>query len=276
MKKTLSVILVITLLFSLAACKSGAVKSVEEAIEKIGTVSLDSDSTISNVEKMYADLSEDEQKQVSNYDLLVKARESYKVLHDEDIAKRTEAAAERFKKDFNIVGYINAIKDLMSESDTKTQETQSQLIKSIENLCYPGTHFIQLEYLLVMDPSFNYTGGKVSYTTSGKTYNAPLAVLTDYRDNPLKMYKYSTMSGVNDYRAYAYFNSSDASTLWDKTIDLYNKALSPFSSSKRTVDWGWSDNKGDSYYVYVDDLGNKLYKKMVSGSGIWMLELLIQ
>ena len=103
MKKSLALLIAIIMLFSLAACggaesepKNEKAEKVMSLIEDIGTVSLDSENAIVRAEEAYAELSDDDKKEVETYDNLVKAREEYDalVVAAEEQAKREEAIAE--------------------------------------------------------------------------------------------------------------------------------------------------------------------------------------
>ena len=103
MKKSLALLIAIIMLFSLVACggaesepKNEKAEKVMSLIEDIGTVSLDSENAIVRAEEAYAELSDDDKKEVETYDDLVKAREEYDalVVAAEEQAKREEAIAE--------------------------------------------------------------------------------------------------------------------------------------------------------------------------------------
>ncbi len=80
MKKILTLILALAILLSLSACKSSEVKAVEELIFQIGEVTVDSESAIIKAEKAYDSLPEKDKEKVSNYNLLVDAREALQVI----------------------------------------------------------------------------------------------------------------------------------------------------------------------------------------------------
>ena len=84
MKKVIIVILAVVLaaamLTSCGGKRTDAVKAVEQMINEIGDVTLDSAEAISAAEKAYAVLSADEKKAVRNYDKLEKAAETLKAL----------------------------------------------------------------------------------------------------------------------------------------------------------------------------------------------------
>jgi len=78
MKKIIAVVLVVALCLSLSACgKSEAVKNVEAMIDALGEITLESLDAIHSAENAYKALSEEEQKEIENYEILVEARNSY-------------------------------------------------------------------------------------------------------------------------------------------------------------------------------------------------------
>ena len=78
MKIWRALLLIVTMGLFLVACgKSEAVKSVEEAIASIGTVSYESIDKIENAEKLYEFLTDSEKERVKNRLDLVNARETY-------------------------------------------------------------------------------------------------------------------------------------------------------------------------------------------------------
>lgn len=78
MKKIIFLLLTIVLCLSLCACgKSEAVKNVEAIIDALGEITLESIDAIRAAEDAYSALTEDEQKKVENYEILVDARNRY-------------------------------------------------------------------------------------------------------------------------------------------------------------------------------------------------------
>lgn len=74
MKRPIALICVFTLmLLMLCGCSFSAVRKAEEAIDAIGTVSLDSAEAISNARALYDALGENKQEKVENYKLLENA-----------------------------------------------------------------------------------------------------------------------------------------------------------------------------------------------------------
>ncbi len=76
-KRIVAFVLVATLTVGICACKSSDVKAVESLIDEIGTVTFDSDESITNAENQYAALSDSDKNKVENYSVLENAREEY-------------------------------------------------------------------------------------------------------------------------------------------------------------------------------------------------------
>lgn len=106
MKKAITLMIALIMVVSLSACgKSQLVIDVEEMIDSIGVVSLESGETIEKAEKMFAVLSEKEKSSVENRIDLVNARDKYNNLVAEEAAEQArieeeeKAAKEREEKE---------------------------------------------------------------------------------------------------------------------------------------------------------------------------------
>lgn len=79
--KRLSLAMVLTLSLLLNTCgKSDTVKNVEEEINSLGTITIDSETDIKNIDEDYDALTDKEKKQVENTELLDSAKEKFKVI----------------------------------------------------------------------------------------------------------------------------------------------------------------------------------------------------
>lgn len=74
------VMLIAAMMLSLTACKSEETKNVEDMIDELGTISLESESAISAAEAAYRALSEEDQADVDNISTLLSARDKHNVL----------------------------------------------------------------------------------------------------------------------------------------------------------------------------------------------------
>ena len=105
MKKILAIVLSVVFALSICACgkevkdqKSDAILQAEEAINKIGEVTLDSENDIKNAEKYYNILTDNEKSQVSNRMDLVDAREKYDELAKAEALSNAKSAYEKLNK----------------------------------------------------------------------------------------------------------------------------------------------------------------------------------
>lgn len=87
MKRILVICFCIVIMTSLGACKSSAVKAVEQAITSIGIVTIDSENAIEAAENAYSELSDKEKAKVSNYSNLIAARSSYNAIPEPTLTK---------------------------------------------------------------------------------------------------------------------------------------------------------------------------------------------
>lgn len=132
MKKVLSMLVIIAMLFSLAACGAGKpaepekkeeVKQVEALIADIGEVSLDSEEAIIKAEEAYEELSENDRKDVETYEELEKARTDYDAL----VVKAEEekkAAEEKAKRE----AAIKEVEDLVAEITATDLENAERIL----------------------------------------------------------------------------------------------------------------------------------------------------
>ncbi|MBQ9534483.1 MAG: hypothetical protein IJU78_01375 [Clostridia bacterium] len=98
MKRTVVLLLGLVLLLSIAACgKSKAVTEVENAIEEIGEVTIDSEEVIAKAEKLYNILTDSEKSDVSNRLTLAEAKDKFEQLQNEQKAKLAEEEAAAYK-----------------------------------------------------------------------------------------------------------------------------------------------------------------------------------
>ena len=119
------------------AWKQVRITKVEEAIDAIGTVTMESNGTIKNAEVLYSELKEEQQKQVENYQVLVDSRTEFdrleKLVFDciaaiEDIGKVTlesegkiqkaRKAYEALKPD-DLTGYVEDYVKILTDAEAK-------------------------------------------------------------------------------------------------------------------------------------------------------------
>ena len=103
MKRLIALLLSVTMCIMLCACgKSQSVKDVENAIDAIGEVTLDSGDTIEKAERLYNFLTDSEKASVENKGKLVEARYTYDQLHTDKIYHTAKNAYELMYKAYSI------------------------------------------------------------------------------------------------------------------------------------------------------------------------------
>jgi hypothetical protein len=120
MKKVIALILVLALCLSFAGCgKSEAAKHVDEMILTIGTVTLDSESSVKAAEAAYEALTQEQKDELENHAILVAARASLddlleqKRLEEEEAARIAELQAQAAEVDakINAIGPVTLDKE---------------------------------------------------------------------------------------------------------------------------------------------------------------------
>lgn len=108
---------------------------IEEAISKIGTVTLDSKENISNARKLYNTASEDIQAQISNYDSLTIAEDTFSDLSAERVIELISAIGE-VSLETECVKRLNAaVAEYNSlNADAKEKVTNSQTLSHAKNM----------------------------------------------------------------------------------------------------------------------------------------------
>lgn len=79
-KRIIAFALILCMALTLCACKSSEVKAVEQQIENLGEITLDSEQAIKEAADAYDALSSEDQADVENYDVLEQAESRYKVI----------------------------------------------------------------------------------------------------------------------------------------------------------------------------------------------------
>ncbi len=144
MKRVFLCLLCVCLCFALLACKSEEVKNVEELIEDIGKVSLDSGDAIAEAEEAYDELSKDDKKKVENYDDLEDARADY-----------NELAVEYVEDLIDDLGNISvdsgaAIDEARSAYDALDKEAQKE-VGNLDVLTDAEDQYALIESVMITD-----------------------------------------------------------------------------------------------------------------------------
>lgn len=266
-------LVVIVLLASIACGKSEMVEAAEEAIVNIGNVTLESEAAIKTAESIFNGLTDREKEQVENRIDLIEARNQYEKLIEEQQRQEELRAAEEEKKindeiqeavdafyaDMNVDKAISALTEFYDVGNPSQKAAIQEWIQKIEGYCYKGTHFLTMEYVLSNSPSIEYdTNGNITYKKDNRTYRGVLYRNDDYRKDPFYGVSYDGYFG--EYHLYYFGKNCSVNPGFDIYCTEYLDTCFPSQNEK--VDWGFLENgkpSKNSYKVYTDSLGNKLF-----------------
>ena len=188
MKKLKITILSACLLLSLVGCgKSEAAKSVDEKIQAIGTVTLDSDASITDAEEEYSKLSDKDRQQLEYYQTLVDARSKYDSLVEEEKAaeeQRLKDLVEEANKALDDLDMKKAYELAISLPDDYKDDADA-IIKKVDSMCYKDTFFVKLENVTSSlpkstdDPQKAISGG-ITYGHEYSSFDSMQTALSDY------------------------------------------------------------------------------------------------
>ena len=156
--------------------KSKAVKDVEEKINAIGTVTVDSESSILDAEKAYDLLSDNEKKAVQNYDTLAQAREEY--------AKASIEKAYELIKTLDMRGAYETAEALPE----KYEDEKKKIKQKIESMCYDNTFVVKLENVVSKlpvstdKPAAPMYGKGITYGHNYSNQDSMQTAMKEYRD----------------------------------------------------------------------------------------------
>ena len=246
MKRIVALVLALIFLLSLSACgkkKSDAAVSVDNMIQAIGAVTLDSEAKILEAENEYDKLSDKEKSQVEYYQILVDSRSQYEILVEEkkkaeqEIQYQIEEAYKALedldmKKAYELA--INLPEDYKDEAD--------KIIKKVDSMCYKDTFFAKLENVASILP-------KSTDTTPGKAVGGGLTYGHEYSNAD------QLQTALNDY--YKYLNS-------------YYICVS--NDGEANNEYGmWYQT-----YVFEDDNGHSIKVAAANVAGIYFLNINIE
>ena len=129
-KKAIALALCVLMLFSLTACKSGAVKNVESMIAALGEITVDSLPAVEAAEAAYAALSDSDKTQVENAQTLTEARTAL------DKALK-EARRKAILGTWDLVA--DATENMASEMAAQLEIDADELKEAIGSFTFKGT-----------------------------------------------------------------------------------------------------------------------------------------
>lgn len=199
MKKTVALILALSMVFALCACggqtqeeKPDAVKNVERLIDGIGEVSLDKIRFIEDAEGAYEQLYEVDKSLVTNYDTLLSARETYNTLLNEvnEEIEKNIIEAKGLAYSYDVKGAIDILNKAERKAVTEEHLTTIRELKdAFAEMLYENTSIVKLEYVYSFQNDFD-----IEYSSNGTTitakyrFNTNNSTAGDYSDS-LSSYK---------------------------------------------------------------------------------------
>lgn len=210
MRRIKIIILSAFLLVSLVGCgKSEAAVAVDEKIKAIGTVSLDSEASITDAEQAYNALSEGEKKQVEGYDTLTKAKDDYKKAVEEYEKQLEEEYKSKIEESYNKIKDLDmkGAYEIAVNLPDEYSEDRDKIIQKVDNSCYEKTFFAKLENVTsslpksTSKPDRAISGG-ITYGHQYADFNSMQTALSDYY-NYLNTYYISTDNTGLSYDQYS-------------------------------------------------------------------------
>ena len=211
MKKTIAILLTISLCFSLCACgKSAEAKKADELILAIGEVTADSENSILAAQTYYDTLSDKQKEEVENYQILIQAQEEYSKI------------ANRILLETNI------------QSAYGEEKWATVLTLSKEYLAsYPSETFAEKAQQYKEDAIDMIGKGTIAYLKAGDLKNGKLlleAIKDDVNGADAlleKIEEYSMIAGK--YTASEYSRKKSGNELpYQGTREAYNLTVIPF------------------------------------------------
>ena len=208
MKKVLLILLSLFMCISLSACgKSKAAQEVDEKIQAIGTVSLESGDAIEEAENGYSKLTDKEKEQLDYYQTLVVARNKY-----DQFVETENTEKEQISNEIQSLIDKNKIKDAkekIEEINDKYSDIKETLSQKIQEKCYSGISLLKFGEIVSNQPDNSKEGVD------------DIDIIGNY-------YYYSMLSDLNeafdDY--YDYLNENATKTSSENILfKLYNFTL---------------------------------------------------
>ena len=283
MKRIISVLLAVLMVLSLCACEARENKiaqekaaKVDEMIYNLGTITIYSRIPIEKAEAAYEALDERAKAMVTRHDELVEARKEFLRLRREGIIERVEAAKADFEKEYNARVYFLTLADIRKDCHENEFDVVDDAVKAAEELCYPGTHFIQLRKILEKNGTLVIS--KDGKTATYKENENAKAVKALYAELDKAQ---GTLTGVSKHYVYRFTysgsgNDKDASIVWGAASNQYSEHLALYNLIQKDLDWGISSQKGKSGLVYADELGNELQYTISNTSYSYYYQILIK
>ena len=239
MKKYLICLFISALLcFTIACGKSDAAKALDEKIQGIGTVTLESGALITEIENDYISLPDKEKKQLEYYQSFVVAKESYDKLVEE---KRAEEEAKKAAEE---------------EAKRAAEQAQNELVSEIEDCIKNNKSSEALKKLDLLEDEGKKA--ELQKKFKDKCYKDSDKV---FRFGEVVSTKPNKTDEQNRSENYYYFNSKRDI---ENAFDEYNAYLFDNFEFKE------SSNAFGKKYQYR---GVELFMFTVDVDGVWLLQV---
>ena len=209
-------VLLLLLIMGLAACgKSAAVTEVEDAITKIGKVTLDSGTAITTAQKKYDALDEKERADVSNYQTLVASAERFSRLEEKHYQQCYDDAVGKMLDTLVIAEKMcNQTLDVWHNAIWKTEDEETNAFTKDDN----GRFFDDFnDALNKLSASDGYREQRDALQQNDAELQALVSVVKD----PPEKFKGSMLDAFVDY--YAEYQG------FIQFIQNYNESYNSFS-----------------------------------------------
>ena len=232
--KKLSIIAILSmiLVISLTSCgKSETAQAVDDKIQAIGTVTLDSEKAILDAEEGYAALTDKEKKQIEYYQTLTEARNKYDTLVKEKEEQEEKEAAEKkeIKDDIEELIDENSIKKAREEID-KIDEKYSDLKKELEgeiaDKCYAGFNLVKFGEIATIQPEKSKEEqDEGDYVANYYYFRSMSDMKTSFDDYNAYLNKETTKTGSDSFLMTTYKYELDGKEIsyfmFDVSVDGY-------------------------------------------------------
>ena len=240
MRKLKVIVLSLCIAGMLSGCgKSDAAVAVDEKIQAIGTVSLESETSITDAETAYSQLSDKEREQVEYHQMLVDARTKYdKLLEDEQKRINEEQAkTEGVKNEIEALIKDHDIEKARSKIDSlagENSDIKNEMNNKIKSICYQNMELVKLGEIVSEKPE----SSKENQDEGGRYFNY-----------------------------YYYGFKSDAQTAFDDYCAYLNKYFEKTDSEL------FGSTKSYDFKAYAREVNIMLYGEPANGS--YLLQIVV-
>lgn len=252
MKKIFTIILILCVLLSLCACgKSDMSRSVEEKINAIGEISLDSLDAISSAEKAYRELpTEDKEQILDSAQILAHARAEYDELYDEYMKQKvkddSQARIDTVINAIDAIGVVTlASKDSIGNAKHKYNVLKEEEQSAVTNYVVLSEAENRLKELQVIANDEIIQKNKSNFDTSYDAVENITWYFPTQRPQYINTRSYiSAYMGIRDNKVWLVFEcnyTGDNWLFWDKLTFVVDGVKYEWSSLRPNRSNGYGD-----------------------------------